>query len=63
MVWSLCQWVLRNPIEQLTNGIEFGSVIASFSKMSQWGAESEEVGNDAQAECTEKRMGHEEVEI
>lgn len=63
MVWSLCQWVPRNPTEQLKNGIEFGSVIAGFSKMSQQGAESEEVGNDAQAECTEKRMGHEEVEI
>lgn len=55
--------MLRNHIKQLKNGIEFGSVIAGFSKMSQQGKASEEVGNDAQAECTEKRMGHEEVEI
>lgn len=55
--------MLRNPTKQLKNGIEFGSVIAGFSKMSQQGMASEETGNDAQAECTEKRMGPEEVEI
>lgn len=36
--------------------------IAGFSKMSQEGAEREEVGNEAQPECTEKRMGHEKAE-
>lgn len=37
--------------------------IAGFSKMSQQGVDGEEVGNEPQPECTEKRMGREEVEM